>query len=61
MPKFKCTNAIDTHVQVEVEAKDEDEAREKAVQAITVMDDTEYNSQLINNAEGGETSVEKIP
>ena len=61
MPRYKCIQTLETHIQVEVEADHEVEAQSKASEVIVHMDDKVYNQQLIDNAEGGETLVEEIP
>ena len=58
MPKYQYIQHIDTCVGVEVEASNEEEAREKAIIAMANMPDEEYNQQLASNAQAGEDSIE---
>ena len=60
MPRYRYLQHVDTCVEVEVEASNEDEAREKAITEMTDMPDEEYNQQLIASAEPGEDSIEEI-
>lgn len=60
MPKYRYLQHVDTCVEVEVEADNEEEAREKAIKVMTHMPDEEYNQQLISSAEPGEDSIDEV-
>jgi len=60
MAKYRYLQHIDTHIEVKVEANNEDEAREKAVTVVVDMKDEDYNQQLAENAEPGEDFLTEV-
>lgn len=58
--KYRCIQHIDTHIEMEVEAKDEAEAEEKGMTEVLDMAENEYSRQLVANAEIGEWIIEEI-
>jgi len=59
MAKFRCIQHIDSYVEIEVEAEDEEEAREKADTVAVDRGDREYNDQVIANIEVGEWIIKE--
>ncbi|MBA7579599.1 hypothetical protein ES708_21470 [subsurface metagenome] len=58
--KYRYFQHIDTHIEAYVDAESEEEAYEMAVAKVVDMHGDEYNSQIIENAEPGEDTIELV-